>query len=218
MLILRKDLEVELRSGEVLTTSGLFAVLIVVVASMAFYSGPEATVEIAPGVIWVAITFATVLALGRSWQREREHDAFGGLLCMPVARSAIFVGKALGLGLFVGVLGLLVIPLAALLLDVPLGRVGPGLALLCLVATPGIAATGTLFGAMTLRTGARELVLAGVLFPLLAPTLLASVVATRELCAGASLVELGGHFGLVGFFDLLFVVGGIGLFGTLIEP
>jgi heme exporter protein B len=218
MLILRKDLEVELRSGEVLTTSGLFAVLIVVVASMAFYSGPEATVEIAPGVIWVAITFATVLALGRSWQRERENDAFGGLLCMPVARSAIFVGKALGLALFVAVLELLVIPLAALLLDVPLGRVGPGLALLCLVATPGLAATGTLFGAMTLRTGARELVLAGVLFPLLAPTLLASVVATRELCAGASLGELGGHFGLVGFFDLLFVVGGIGLFGTLVEP
>jgi heme exporter protein B len=218
MLILHKDLAVELRSGEVLTTSGLFAVLVVVVGSMAFYSGPQATVEIAPGVIWVAVSFATVLALARSWQREREHDAFGGLLCMPVARSAIFVGKALGLALFVGVLELLVIPLSALLLDVPLGRVGPGLGLLCLVATPGIAATGTLFGAMTLRTGARELVLAGVLFPLLAPTLLASVVATRELCAGASLAELGGHLGLVAFFDLLFVVGGIGLFGTLVDP
>jgi len=48
LLILRKDLEIELRSGEVLTTSGLFAVLLVVVGSLAFYSGPEATVEVAP--------------------------------------------------------------------------------------------------------------------------------------------------------------------------
>lgn len=216
-LVARKELLLERRSAEIASSSGLFAVLIVVLGSMAFFAGPSSAADVAPGVIWVAVSFAAVLALGRSWQREREQDALAGLLCAPIARSALFAGKALGLGALCLGLELLVVPLAALLLDVPLGRAGPGIALVCLVATPGIAAAGTLFGAMTVRTGARELVLATVLFPLLAPTILAAAVATRELCAGAALGEVAAQLGLVALFDVVFVAGGLALFGSLIE-
>jgi heme exporter protein B len=70
---------------------------------------------------------------------------------------------------------------------------------------------------MTVRTQARDLLLAVVLFPLLAPTLLTAVVATRQLFSGTSLGELGDYFLLMGVFDLVFGVGGVALFGTLIE-
>ncbi|MBI4954229.1 MAG: heme exporter protein CcmB [Myxococcales bacterium] len=216
-LVLRKDVAIELATGEIVTTAGFFALLIVVVASLAFFSGPDVKVNVAPGVIWVAIAFASVLALGRSWQREREHDALSGMLVMPLSRSALFVGKAIGLFAFVVGIELVVLPVAALMFDVSLARVGPGLLLICLCATPGIAASGTLFGAMTVRTQARDLVLAVVLFPLLAPTLLAAVAATRELFAGATLAEVGDYFALMGVFGLLFTLGGLGLFETLIE-
>ncbi len=216
-LIFMKDVTIELRTGEILTTSGFFAVLVVVVASLAFYSAEQVTQAVAPGVIWVAVTFASVLALGRTWRRERDNDALSGLLVMPLYRSAIFAGKALGVLLFIGAIELLVIPVAAVLFDIPLAEVGPGLLLLCLAATPGIAASGTLFGAMTVRTASRDLVLASVLFPLLAPTLLAAVVGTRELLGGAALVELLDYFQLMGVFGVVFIAGGLGLFGLLIE-
>jgi heme exporter protein B len=61
------------------------------------------------------------------------------------------------------------------------------------------------------------LLLAVVLFPLLAPTLLAAVAATRELFNGASLDELSDYFKLMGVFDVIFIVGGLGMFGTLVE-
>ena len=218
LLVFRKDLKVELSTGEVLLTSGLFAVLIVVIASIAFFSGWDTTVEVAPGVIWVAIAFAAVLAISRSWQRERENDAFSGLLVMPLARSAIFIGKAFGLWMFVMSIQALVVPLCAVLFDVPLERVGWGLTLMCLAASPGIAAAGTLFGAMTLRTGPRDLLLASVLFPLLAPSLIAAVAGTRELFAGAALAELTDYFQVMGFFAALFVVAGLGMFAQLVEP
>ncbi|MCA9624933.1 MAG: heme exporter protein CcmB, partial [Myxococcales bacterium] len=99
--ILRKDLRVELATGEIVTTSGFFALLVVVIASLSFFAGPRAEVEVAPGVIWVAVAFASVLALSRTWQRERENDALSGLLVMPIHRSAIFVGKALGVLAFI---------------------------------------------------------------------------------------------------------------------
>jgi heme exporter protein B len=217
LLVARKDLEIELATGEIVTTSGFFAVLVAVIASLAFFAGPDAKVRVAPGVIWVAVAFASILALGRTWQREREDGALAGLLATPTARSAVFAGKAIGVAVFVTIVELIVVPTTALLFAVDLGRVGGGLALLCLAATPGIAAVGTLFGVMTVRTRARDLVLASVLFPLLAPSLLAAVAGTRELFGGARVGELVDYFELMGVFGVVFTAGGLGLFELLIE-
>ncbi|MCK6590278.1 MAG: heme exporter protein CcmB [Polyangiaceae bacterium] len=217
LLVAGKDLSIELATGEIVTTSGFFAVLVAVIASLAFFSGPGAAQEVAPGVIWVAVAFASVLALGRTWQRERDDGALSGLLVMPLARSAIFAGKALGLFVFITLVELVVVPVAALFFSVDLLEVGGGIALICLAGTPGIAASGTLFGAMTTRTRARDLVLASVLFPLLSPTLLAGVAGTRELLGGASIAELTDYFALMGVFGVVFTAGGLGLFELLIE-
>ena len=216
-LVFRKDLLVELTSGELLTTSIFFAVLVVVIASLSFFAGAKATTLVAPGVIWVALAFASVLALGRSWQRERDGDALSGLLVLPLSRAAIFAGKALGIAIFVTLIWLVILPVTALFFNLSLGRFGPGLALFCAAATPGIAAAGTLFGAMTVRTSARDLVLALVLFPLLAPTLLAGVAGCRELLAGVPLNELADYFKLMAVFAVVFVAGGLAFFEGLIE-
>ena len=217
LLVARKDLAIELATGEIVTTSGFFAVLVAVIASLAFFSPQDAAVRIAPGVIWVSVPFASILALGRTWQREREDGALAGLLATPTARSAIFAGKAIGVGVFITLVELVVIPVTALLFSVDLGKMGLGLALLCLAATPGIACAGTLFGAMTVRTRARDLVLASVLFPLLAPSILAAVAGTRELLDGAPVGSLGDYVALMGVFGAVFTAGGLGLFDLLIE-
>jgi heme exporter protein B len=215
--VLRKDVAIELSTGEVVVTSGFFGLLIVVIASLAFYGGPASQRLVGAGVIWVSLSFSAVLALGKTWQRERDESALEGLLLLPLARSAIFAGKALGVLAFLIAISALVIPISALLFSLDLTQVGVGLVCIALAAVPGLAASGTLFGAMTVRTQARDLLLAVVLFPLLTPTLLCAVAATRELFAGAALGELGDYFRLLGVFDLVFISGGLGLFGSLIE-
>jgi heme exporter protein B len=215
--VLGKDVAIELSTGEVVVTSGFFALLIVIIASLAFYGGPGTQRLVGAGVIWVSLSFSAVLALGKTWQREREENALEGLLLMPLARSAIFAGKALGVLAFLLAIALLVIPISALLFALDLTEVGLGLLCIALATVPGLAASGTLFGAMTVRTQARDLLLAVVLFPLLTPTLLCAVAATRELFGGAALAELGDYFRLLGVFDVVFISGGLGLFGSLIE-
>lgn len=211
-----KDLRIELATGEVVTTAGFFAVLVAVIASVAFSAG-GVDKAIAPGVVWVSVSFAAVLAIGRTWGREREESALLGLLVSPLSRAAIFAGKTLGVMAFLVAVEALVIPIAALLFALDLTRLWPGFVLISAAATPGIAASGTLFGAMTVRTRARDLVLASVLFPLLAPILLAAVAATRELVGGAPMVELVDYVVLMGVFDLVFWAGGLSMFGVLIE-
>lgn len=216
-LVARKDLLIELRTGEALATSTFFAVLVVILASLSFHGGPAAGRVVAAGAIWLSVAFASVLALGRIWQREREDGALDGLLVTPLARSALFAGKVLGLVGFLLTVELVVVPIAALLFAIDLVEVSAPLALVALLATPGIAASGTLFGAMTVRTSARDLVLAVVLLPLLAPALLAAVVATRELFGGAPLADVADYLRILLAFDVIFLAGGASLFGTLVE-
>jgi heme exporter protein B len=138
-------------------------------------------------------------------------------LISPVSRSAIFAGKALGVLTFLCIVELVVMPAAALLFALEPSEVFGGFALIALAATPGVAASGTLFGAMTVRTRARDLLLSIVLFPLLSPTLLAAVAATRELLGGTPAFELWDYVQLMLVFDVTFVAGGLALFGTLVE-
>ena len=206
LIVYRKDLAIESATGEVTVTSGFFALLVVVLASLSFFGGPVNARNVASGTVWLSLAFAAVLSLGKSWQRERDEAALDGLLVSPLSRSAIFAGKALSVWTF----------LLAVLSSIDASMTWP-LLVVAAIATPGVAASGTLFGAMTVRTGARDLLLAVVLFPLLAPTLLAAVAVTRELFNGVPLSELSDYLKLMGVFDIVFVAGGLSMFGTLVE-
>jgi heme exporter protein B len=223
LVVLAKDLRIEASTREIIVTAGYFAALVAIMASLAFATGPETTTRVAPGALWLAIVFASILALGRSWQREREESALLGLLVSPVPRAAIWCGKAVGVLAFVLAVEVVVVPLVALLFHVDLPRIIGPLAVVMLLGTVGVAATGTLFGAMTVRTRARELLLATVLFPLLSPALLASVAATREIFYASmsgqpvDMSEVSDWLLLLGVFDAVAVAGGLAMFGALVE-
>jgi heme exporter protein B len=212
-----KDLRIELRTREIVTTAGFFAALVAIMASVAFYSGAVTTTRVAPGAIWLAVAFASVLALGRTWQREREDSALLALLVSPAPRASIFAGKAIGVVAFVTMVECIVVPVVALLFHIELGSIILPFGLVLGMGTIGIAATGTLFGAMTVRTRARDLVLATVLFPLLSPTLVSGVAATREIFLGAPFEEIRDYLVLLGTFDFVAVAGGLAMFGALME-
>jgi heme exporter protein B len=214
-LVFRKDLRIELRTGEILITTGFFSLLVSVMTSLSFYLDNVTSRLVAPGVLWISIAFSGVLAMGRSWQRERDHDTMRGLLLSPLPRPAIFLGKALGIFAFLTFVELLLVPIIAVLYQLDLVAVWAPVMTLVVLGTIGFAAAGTLFAAMGVRTRTKELVLSVVLFPLVSPALLAGVVATREVLAGASLADVQNWMRLLLAFDLIFVVVGALLFGPL---
>src|SRR6187455_1750505 len=93
-LIFAKDLAIELRTGEVVTTSAFFGFVVVIMSSLSFYNSdvPIIRAQVAAGAIWLPTAFASVLSLSRTWQRERQERAFEGLLVSPLSYSAIFMG------------------------------------------------------------------------------------------------------------------------------
>ncbi|MGD8858807.1 MAG: heme exporter protein CcmB [Myxococcales bacterium] len=217
MLLLRKELRIELRTREIVVTTGLFATLVTVLTSLSFYVDRKSGPLVAPGVLWIAVTFSGVLAMGRSWARERDHDAFRGLLLSPVPRSAIYLSKVMATLIFLAVVELVLVAEVAVLFNLDLGgKLGALLSLLAL-GTVGFCATGNLFAALSVRTRAREMMLSVIVFPVVAPALLSGVVATRELLGGAPMSEIAGWLQILAAFDLAFLAAGIALFDTLVS-
>jgi heme exporter protein B len=215
-LVLRKDLKIELRTGEVVVTTALFASLVTVISSLSFYVDEKSARLVAPGVLWIAVAFSGVLAMGRSWSRERDNDVLRGLLLSPVPRSAIYVGKSIGTILFLAVVEVVLVLEVALLFNLDLAAIIGPLSVLLALGTIGFAAAGNLFAAMGTRTSARDMVLAVALFPVIAPALLCGVVATRELLLGAPFSEMWAWIRILAAFDVAFVTVGMLLFEPLV--
>lgn len=215
LLLLRKELLIEARTREILVTTGLFATLIAVLASLSFYIDPDSALRVAPGVLWTAIAFAGVLAMGRSWARERDHDVIRALLMAPVPRASIYLSKAIASCVFLFVVELVLIVEVAVLYNIALTSVIGPLLLIVGLGTIGFCATGTLFSALSVKSRAREMMLAVTVFPVVTPALLCGVVATRELLLGAPLSELTGWLALLGAFDLALLTAGVVLFDPL---
>ncbi len=211
--ILWKDIRCELRSKQTWTGMGLFALLVLVIFNFAFDLRVDNKSAVAPGALWVAFVFASLLGLGRTIAAEREKGSMDRLLLCPVDRKAIYLAKLLGNLLFIGVVELVALPIYAALFDVPL--FASGLIPIMLLGTLGIATVGTLFSAMAAATRARELLLPILVFPLIVPVVIGSVRATATLLAPVA--NDPPWLGLIIAFDAIFLSVATLTFGYVIE-
>jgi heme exporter protein B len=212
LALLWKDLVLEARSRETLPALFVLGLLVLVVFDFSLALRPEDAGRFAAGILWVAIVFASVLALGRTFLIERENSCIEGLLTSPLDRGSIFLAKLAVNTILLLAFEALLLPVFSLLYDVSLVANVPALAGVLLAGTVGLAATGTLFALAALGTRAREMVLPLLVLPLQIPLLIAAVQSTQMVLGGAGLGALGLHGELLVGFDVLAVTAGWMLF------
>ena len=206
LLVLRKDVAIEVKSREILFTTLFFAVSCILVFSFAFVAEGQAVGDVAAGILWIAIAFSGTLALGRTFERERYGETLKALLLAPVARPAIYVGKLLGVVILLGLAELLLVPLVALLFSASLFARPLMLAGLLLTGTVGFCAVGTLFAAMLVRARTRDVLLPILLYPITVPVMIAGVRGTAALLAAPPDEAVATMWiGLLVSFDVVFV-------------
>lgn len=214
--ILWKDIRYELRSKQVWIGMSLFALLVLVIFNFAFDLRVDNRAAVAPGALWVAFVFASLLGLGRTIAAEREKGSMDRLLLCPVDRKAIYLAKLLGNMLFIGGVEIVALPVFAILFNIPLltGALLP----IVLLGTLGIAAVGTLFSAMAAATRASELLLPVLVFPLIVPVVIGAVRATGTLLvAVAQEPNEPPWLGLIAAFDIIFLSVSLLTFEYVIE-
>ncbi|HEU5330990.1 MAG: heme exporter protein CcmB [Thermomicrobiales bacterium] len=200
--IARKDLLIELRSRDVLSSAIVFTLLVLLIFNFALDLTGDTVRAVAPGILWVTFIFAGMLTLGRTFARERERGALQGLLLAPLDRGALFLAKLVVNLVLLALVEVIAAPAFGALYNLPL-RPGP-LLLVIVLGTLGFAAVGTLFAAVAANTRAREALLPLLLFPVLVPVIIGAVKATAATTPGAA-SDGPPWLGLLIAFDAIFL-------------
>jgi heme exporter protein B len=216
--LVRKDLLLERRSRETLTAMVLFSLSTFVVFH---YALDRSSLEgdLASGVLWVTVLFASVLGISRLFVAEAEQGGFDGFLLAPVDRSALFVAKAVVLFGYLALLQLVLVPAFAVLLLGPSPfQALPELLVVLVLADVGIAVVGTLVGAIGVRTRSRDLIVPLLALPLLVPLLIAGATATAPLLLDGGAEALGGRWlTVLALYDGVFGLLAYAVFDFLLE-
>jgi heme exporter protein B len=217
LIVAWKDLRVEQRSKETLNALFFFALLLLFVFQFALGPDRERLAGVLPGVLWLGFILSGLLALGRTFLVEREHDCWEGLLLAPGDKAAIYLGKLAGNLVLMAVVETLVLGLFVVFFDIDLARAFPGLLAVVALGTVGLAAVGTLFAAMTAHIRAREVLFPVLLLPVQVPVLLGTVKATEALLAGEPLGAVAHWIKLLAAADVIYVVVGLLTFDVILE-
>jgi heme exporter protein B len=206
-LVMQKDLTVEIRSREIVSTTVFFAISCVLVFAFALVKDGRTVVDAAAGILWIAIAFSGTLALGRTFERERYTDTLRALMLAPADRPAIYVGKLLAIVAMIFAAEALLVPLVALLFQAGLFAAPMLLGAILLTGTVGFATVGTLFAAMLVRARSRDVLLPVLLYPITIPVIIGGVRGTAALLGDPPDVAMAQFWiGLLLFFDIVFVV------------
>jgi heme exporter protein CcmB len=216
--IVRKDLTVEVRSREVAYTTLFFAVSCLLVFAFALVREGRAPEGAGEGILWATLTFAGTLALGRTFERERQADTLKALLLSPVERPAIYLGKLAGVLLLMFTVEVIVVPVIGLLFEAPIGRAPLLLAALLVTGTIGFAIVGTLFAAMLVRAQSRDVLLPVLLYPITVPLVIAGVRGTAAIFgAEPNLAMAQSWLSMLVFFDAVFLTLALWVFGPVMS-
>jgi heme exporter protein B len=214
---LRKDLQIEWRSRDAINSMLFFALLVVVLFSMAFDPTRATSREIAGGVLCVATLFASVSALNQAWAREIRHQVLDALRMTPSGGAAMFLAKVLANFLFVGIVQLVLGPVFFIFYNLhPLGDTWQ-LALVIPLGTWALVSNGTFFAALSIRSRNREMLLPLILFPIFLPALLAMVLSVKTILTGDGSDPNLLWIKVLTGYDIIFTTISLLLFDTVIE-
>ncbi len=209
--MLGKELRTEFRSRELLTTTIVFILIVLVLFSFTFDPLSEEARRFGSGLLWLAFLFAASLMLQPCFLREQTNDTLSALRLSVSDPFSIFLAKLAANTFFLLITELLLLPVFAVMYGVPVLRVLHWLVMVFFLGSLGVSIAGTALSAISAQARMRELLLPLLLLPLLTPILIASTEVTASLLERTPFVQWKG-VGFLVAFDLVFLTA-LWLFG-----
>jgi len=204
LIILGKELRLELRTRELSNATIVFALIVVVLFSFAFDPTAAEARRYGPGLLWIAFLFAGSLMLNPSFAREQANDTLDALRLAPIPSFGLLLGKMLANLLFLSAAECVLVPVFSILYNVSLSGIVGRLIIVLFLGNAGLVITGTVFSAVSAHARMRELLLPLLLLPILAPLLIAAVEATAALFADPPALDTT-WLSVLGGFDVVFL-------------
>jgi heme exporter protein B len=214
-LVAGKDLRIEVRSRVTLHQVLPFAGIVLLLFAFALDPDRGLLPRVAPGLFWVAVLLASLMAVARASAVESQHAARDGLRLSGLDPAAIFLGKSAAVAVQLAALEVLLAAGLLLFYDVEARGMGQ-VTLATGAATVGLAAAGTLYGVLVAGLRVRETLLPLVLLPVLGPVMVAGTRAWEEALAGTP-SQAWPWIEVLVVFAAVYLVMGVLAYGPLLE-
>jgi len=214
LAIVHKDVAIELRNKESISSMLCFGLLVLVIFSFSFdSSGAE---NIRPGLLWVAFSFAGILGLNRSLSMESDNDCLQGLLLAPIDRGDLYLGKVAGNFAFTLVAEFIILPIFAALQHVHFDMKLLAIAGITVAGTLGFVSIGTTLSMISAHTRMKEVILPILQIPMTLPVILSSLVATQMVLDGET-AGISFPLSLLGVFSIVYLTASYFLIEYVVE-
>src|SRR6202049_3404476 len=210
-VLLGKELRTEFRSRELLTTTVVFILMVIVLFSFTFDPTYNESRRFGPGLLWLAFLFAASLMLQPCFLREQNNDTLSSLRLAVSDPFSIFLAKLVANTLFLLLTELIMLPFFAIFYNVPVLPELHWLILVLFLGSLGISVAGTALSAISAQARMRELLLPLLLLPLLTPVLVVRATVTVSLFEREPIVK-GKGIAFLAVFDIVFLTA-LWLFG-----
>lgn len=211
-----KDIRIEARSRGTLVPVLLMGLLVVAVGVLSYHEVHERD-AVAAGILWTGLSFAAALGLARAFGSEADRGTLDTLLSLPMDRASLYLGKTVASFALVLAAALVVLPAYLLASGDAFAPSWTGLLALVVLGSLGLAATGTMLSILTAQARSRDILLPVLLFPLLAPLLIATVHGTLDVLAGEPFAAWRPEVLLLAGYDLAFLAASALLFDAATE-
>lgn len=215
--IIEKDVLMELKSKEVVSSMLIFSLLVTIVFSFIFEPGAEYKIDLVSGILWMAITFSGILGLNKSMMNEVIGGNLSALLLAPVDRSAVFFGKVFSNFLLLIIMEVITIPIFMIFYNVNIFANSFMPALILIIGTYGFSVLGTFFALISVKSKAREIMLPLLLLPVMIPIILAGIQALNIYILGDDPANAIKWINLIIVFDIIFTAVIFAIFDFIVE-
>ncbi len=197
LTVIRRDLLLAARRRGDWLTAQFFFVMVVSLFPLGIGPEPELLKRIAPGVVWVAATLASLLSLPRLFADDHRDGSLEQMLLSPEPAVLLALGKAVAHWLIYGIPLLIVAPVLGIQFALPAEAIGV-LVLSLALGTPILSLLGAVGAALTLGLRGGGVLLTLLILPLYVPALIFGAGAVDAMLAGtgaeANLSLLGAFF------------------------
>ena len=213
--IAKKDLLAEFRSKQIITSTLIFSLVVVVTFSIALGDSPGDEDLIIPAVLWVSFMFGGMMAISRSFTLEKDKNCLEGLLLAPMDRTAIYLGKVFSnlILMFIMEVGIIIMVVVFFNYDIPILSFIP----ILILGTIGFVVVASLLSALAINVKSSEHFLSLILCPILWALIISVITATRTIFIDGDYSEIGNQMKFILMYDISFLAVSFLLFELLVE-
>jgi heme exporter protein B len=214
--IIFKDVVIELRNKESISSMLLFALLVIVIFNFAFVPTSAERRLIAPGILWVAFSFAGILGLNRSLSIESDNECLQGLLLAPLSRGDIYLGKVASNFTFTLIADLIILPIFVVFNNFNFDIKTIWIVGITVLGTLGFVSIGTTLSMISAHTRMKEVILPILQIPTTVPVVISAVEAT-SMVLNDDTRTISFPLSLLGVFSTVYLTASYFLFEYVVE-